>query len=102
MIKIYSGGEKISCSTEDTFLLTVEAENGFEMGTSLKFQVAKDEEGELLIDKIFSLNGTFFQIELTEEEKPDLGEYVYRIVLLNLDGSVITQKSGQLEVKWGA
>ncbi|MBR6523639.1 MAG: hypothetical protein IKT39_03395 [Clostridia bacterium] len=102
MIKIYSGGEKISCSTEDTFLLTVDSENGFEAGTSLKFQVAKDEDGELLIDKIFSPDGATFQIELTEEEKPALGEYVYRIVLMSADKSVITQKSGQLEVKWGA
>lgn len=104
MIKIFSGGEKISCSMEDTFSLAIESENGFESGTKLKFQVAENEDGELLVDKIFTLNGTIFQIKLIKEEKEKLGlgEYIYRIVLLSPDESVITQKSGELEVKWGA
>lgn len=102
MIKIFSGGAKISCSTEDSFLLTVQSENGFEPNVTLKFQVAENEDSELLIDKSFSLKGTYFQVELTKEEKPGLGEYIYRIMLLSPDGSVITQKSGEFEVKWGA
>lgn len=104
MIKIFSDGEKISCSTEDTFLLTVESESGFEADVTLKFQVAENEESQMLVDKIFTPSGTLFKIELTKEEKQklSLGEYVYRIILLGPDGSVITQKSGELEVKWGA
>lgn len=87
---------------EDTFVFTVESENGFEPGAVIKFQVAKDEDDKLLVDKSFNLDGTLFKIELNKEEKPDIGEYIYRLLLLSTNGSVITQKSGELEIKWGA
>ncbi len=104
MIRIYSGGEKISYTSGDTFLLTAESCQGFEEDAHLRFQVAENEKSEMLIDSMFDLEEGVFNIELTSEqtEKLVFGNYVYRLVLLGADGSVVTRKSGELEVKWGA
>ncbi|MFA7636784.1 MAG: hypothetical protein WCX81_03370 [Monoglobales bacterium] len=104
MLKVYSGGEKISYTANDSFFLTVESEEGFESGTQLKLNIAETEEGEMIIDKVFGLNGGLFEIILTDEEreKLSLGNYIYKIVILGGNGDVVTRKSGELEVRWGA
>ena len=104
MLQIYSGGEKISYTAKDSFYLVVESEQGFEPGDQLKLQIAETEESELLIDSTHQLKNSFFEIALTDEEKAKLtlGNYVYKIVVISGNGDVLTRKSGELEVKWGA
>ncbi len=104
MIRIFSDGAVISYSQGDTFSLSVESESGFEVGAKLNFQVAESEEKESVIDKIFEDGNSVFEITLTEEEikKLSLGRYVYKIIIMGPDDSVITRKSGELEVRWGA
>ena len=104
MIKIYSGGDKITYTAGDTFEISVSSAEGFPAGATLRFQVAKDELAELLIDSDFNLTGEGFIISLKNEEKEKLpiGEYIYKLVLVGVDGEIVTQKSGELIVKWGA
>lgn len=103
MINIYSSGKQITYTAGDTFELSVLSESEFDSGAILKFQVAKNEESELLIDTSFNLNESGFIITLNDEEKEilTLGEYIYKIVLISASGDIITQKSGELIVKWG-
>lgn len=104
MIKIYSGGEKITYTKGDTFEISVSSAEGFGEESTLRFQVAKNEQEELLIDTAFPLKDTEFNIVLTDEEKEKLsiGEYIYKLVLISGKGEIITQKSGEFTVKWGA
>ena len=104
MIKIYSGGDKITYTVGDTFEISVSSAEGFDAGMTLKFQIAKSEDMPLLIDTVFELENTEFSVTLTDEEKEKLpiGEYIYKFVLISQDGEIITQKSGELIVKWGA
>lgn len=104
MIKIYSGGEKISYTAGDTFILNVSAAEGFEENSSLKFCIAKNEASEYVIDSDFSLTDGRFTIGLTDEEKSKLqiGDYIYKMTVVGGDGKIVTQKSGEFTVKWGA
>ena len=43
MIKIYSGGEKITYTKGDTFEISVSSAEGFGEESTLRFQVAKNE-----------------------------------------------------------
>ena len=104
MIKIYSGGEKITYTAGDTFEISVSSAEGFEEKSTLLFQVAKSENEEFLVNSAFDLINDEFIIILTDEEKGKLpiGEYIYKLVLINEKSEVVTQKSGELVVKWGA
>lgn len=104
MLRIYSGGEQISYTAGDSFLFCVGAEDGFAEGTRLYFQVAENESADYLINKTFALAGDGFEIVLTEEERKKLsiGNYIYKLVVVDAEDVVITRKSGELIVKWGA
>ena len=104
MISIYLGGEKISYTAGDTFVLSVASSDGFDERSSLKFCIAKNEESENVIEKEFLQENGQFNVELSADEaaKLTLGEYVYKLVLINGAGEISTEKSGELTVKWGA
>ena len=104
MINIYLGGDKISYTAGDTFLLAVGSLDGFAQGSRLKFCVAENEDSLNLIEKEFYLENEAFCVELTAEESDRLkrGEYIYKMVVINESGETETQKSGELTVKWGA
>lgn len=104
MINIYSGGEKITYTAGDSFEISVSSVDGFSNDVRLKFQVAKNESESLLIDAVFELDNDEFSVVLTDEEKEKLiiGDYVYKLVLVTKSGEIVTQKSGELIVKWGA
>lgn len=97
--------EYIRFSVNDTFLMTVT--NGddtpFTDGAHLRFIIAKSEQSETLIDKMYSLdeNGVF-KLSLTEQDKKKIpiGLYVYKI-MIHSGGQVITMQSGYFEVIWG-
>lgn len=104
MLRIFSGGEQISYTAGDSFMLCVSADDGFAEGTRLYFQVAENENAGYIIDKIFALAGDGFEIVLTqdESEKLSIGNYIYKLVVVDAEDIVITRKSGELIVKWGA
>ena len=103
MIIIYSDGELITYTAGDTFSLNVSATDEFEQGSKLNFQVAENEQAESVINKIFDLTEDGFEITLSKEETEMLpiGNYIYKIVILDLNGKITTRKSGELIVKWG-
>ncbi len=103
MTEIYNFGEKIAYTQGDTFELEVSSDN-FETGDTCLFVIAEDESAEPVIKATFSLQDGSFTITLTSSErgKLDLGNYIYKIVITSLNGEVITRKSGNFIVKWGA
>lgn len=103
MIIIYSDGELITYTAGDTFSVDVSATDEFEQGSKLNFQVAENEQAESVIDKIFDLTEGGFEIVLSKEETGmlSIGNYIYKIVILDLNGKITTRKSGELTVKWG-
>lgn len=104
MVLIYSNGEKITYTAGDTFLMEVSSAEGFDEGAQLKLQIAESETAPLLVDATFNQVDGGFEVTLSEREKGRLsiGNYIYKLVLVNIAGEIITQKSGDLIVKWGA
>lgn len=89
----------------DTFRLTISTETSFSEGSTLRFIIARDETSSYLIDTTVSLSSDgCFVIELTksERDKLEIDNYKYKCVLISIDGIIITQKSGDFIVKWGA
>lgn len=103
MIKIYCDGGNITYTAGDTFSINVSATDEFEQGTKLNFQVAENEQAESVINKTFQLIGGGFEITLSKEEteKLPIGNYIYKITIIDLSGNITTRKSGELTVKWG-
>lgn len=96
-------GANIRYTQGDTFKLTVSSRNGFNENSRLRFVVAEKEGREPIIDKTFDMNNDGFVITLdaAEREKIRIRDYVYKLVLIAPDGTIITQKSGDFIVKWG-
>ena len=103
MITIYSDGEHITYTAGDTFSLDVSATDEFEQGAKLNFQVAENEQAVSVINKMFDLTYGCFEITLSKEEaqKLPIGNYIYKITIIDLSGNITTRKSGELTVKWG-
>ncbi len=103
MVLIYSNGEKITYTAGDTFLMEVSSDEGFDEGAQLKLQIAESETAPLIVDATFSQINGGFAVTLSEREKEKLtlGNYIYKLVLVSIAGEIITQKSGDLIVKWG-
>ena len=102
MNKVTKNG--ISHTKGDTFLFEVTTNEQFSEGLTLKFVVAENEESKLIIQNNYYVSDNKFLVSLNEsdESKLDIGIYVYKMILLNLSGQIITQASGELEIKWGA
>lgn len=96
----------IEHSISDTFIFTVSpaANEAFDDYSILNFVVAKQENENPIIDKSFTLNEGQFIVTLTEEEKAKLpiGNYIYKMIIISNRGIVSTEKSGFLDVVWGA
>ena len=95
-------GTDISCSVNDSFLLTVSSDDGFASGTTAEIIVKG--ESEDIIDKRFAASGGEITIELSESDRQKLpeGDYMYKIKIQSPDGTVTTVISGEFLVKWGA
>lgn len=104
MNKITATG--IEHSISDTFIFTVSpmANETFDDNSILNFVVAKQENESPIIDKSYTLNEGQFIITLTDEEKTKLplGNYIYKMIIISNNGIVSTEKSGFLDVVWGA
>ena len=96
----------IEYSVNDTFVFYVSpiGNDSFSDGSTLKLVIAKRENEEPIIEKEYSLSDNKFIVALTGSEKTvlTLGEYVYKMIVHGPDGTISTQKSGFLDVIWGA
>lgn len=104
MIRIYSEGDRITCTEGDAFLIDVTCAGGFNENETLNFRIAANEGEESLIDKDFQPKRGAFEIVLSEQEIEliPIGEYVYKLAIKDSNGRVTTKKSGEFIVKWGA
>lgn len=103
MTEIYENGKKIAYTQGDTFELEVNSEN-FETGDTCLFIISENESAEPVVKSTFALSNGSFSLSLTSAEKNRLivGNYIYKVVVTALDGTVVTTKSGDFIVKWGA
>lgn len=103
MTEIYNNGKKIAYTQGDTFELEVNSDD-FETGDTCLFIIAENESAEPIVRSTFSLTNGSFSLALTSAEKNRLvlGNYIYKIVVTALDGTVVTTISGDFIVKWGA
>lgn len=86
----------------DSFRLNVSSDIGIPGGAVLRLQINTDEENNI-INTTFSQGDDGFDIELTADQRSllSVGNYMYRLSVI--DGTaIITEKSGNLKVKWGA
>lgn len=106
MIEINKYNGDISYTKGDTFKLSITPafEGAFTEGTQLRFVIAQTEMTEPTIDKVFELNDDFtFTLTLSSNEisKLIIGDYLYKMTLIK-NNTIVTEKSGNFEVKWGA
>ena len=96
----------IEYTKDDTFEMAVTSDGGFDEGTQLVFAIAQGEESVPAVNRCYDLNPDGgFTVRLLAEDKarlPIKESYIYKLVLKEADGTVITQKSGYFTVKWGA
>lgn len=99
-----TNNQNISYSVEDTFSLPISNDNGFEEGSTLRFDIADGENSTPIISNTYTLSNGMFNVTLnsTERKRLSIGNYIYRILIISATGSVTTEKSGDFIVKWGA
>ena len=104
MLKIING-TTIEYTKGDTFDLEVSSEDGFDEGSALSLVISKNEHTAAAVENRYSLNseGVFLvTLSQSDKEKFSCGEYIYKLVLMGVNGTIYTQKSGDFVVKWGA
>lgn len=103
MLRIING-TNIEYTKDDTFSMGVSSKNELEEGSQLRFIVARSETSEPIIYNLYDLVDGKFTVTLSNEDKEKLSinPYIYKLTLLSANGSVMTQKSGEFIVKWGA
>lgn len=96
--------KNIVWSVSDTFSLPITDVNGFSEGDTLIFQVATNTSAMPIINNSYSLVDGRFMIELSVSDRAKLpiGEYIYRIIVNSIDGSITTESSGEFKAVWGA
>lgn len=106
MTKINKYNGDISYTKGDTFRLQIMPayEGAFTAGMQLRFVIAQTEMSGETIDKILDINDDLtFTITLSSDEitKLNIGDYLYKITLIK-NNTIVTEKSGNFCVKWGA
>ena len=105
MVKIFQKGERIEYTRGDTFLIRISPEDGevFPVGSTLEFIIADESSKTPVIKNTYDLTDGAFDISFSNKDReiPE-GEYVYKLVLRTVDGTIATQKSGEFIVIWGA
>lgn len=90
----------------DTFKFGISSEEELSSGTIARFQVSRlGGEYDLVVDKTFDTAERPIIIFLSSSEAKRLKEgniYNYRISFIDRENNIITQISGDIEVKWGA
>lgn len=101
MIKIEN--ENILYTYGDTFQINVSG-SMISAGDVLRFQITRNEQNDILIDRKYHESDNSFNVILSDSDinKLTIGEYVYRISIINRNNEIITRNSGHFIVKWGA
>ena len=89
----------------DTFKLNITSDIGFEANTQLEFTITTNQNTEPIIKNKYNLNlYNEFDVTLTvsDIEKLNFADYMYRLTVYSPEGEIITHKSGNFKVKWGA
>lgn len=89
----------------DTFSLNITTSEGFDENSQLDFIVAENENSVPLIDNTYDLNsenGFTVTLATKDIDKLNYTDYIYKLTLHTPEGDIITQKSGNFKVKWGA
>lgn len=97
--------KNIEYTRGDTFYLKVTANDKFDKNSQLDFIITENENNVPIIEKTYNLNSdNEFEVTLSKAdvENFNYSEYLYKFVLHTPDGNIITQKSGNFKVKWGA
>lgn len=105
MVKIFQKGEKIEYTQGDTFAISISPEDGdtFIDGSTLEFIVADESSKNPIIDISCDLIAGIFNVSFSGKDREiPYGKYVYKMVLHAVNGTIVTQKSGEFEVIWGA
>ena len=102
MLKIYDEGKRIEYTKNDEFELSVRVDEAT-TNHMLRFVVALDEASLPVIEHQFSYDNDIFNVTLTSNEKEHLGigNYIFKLILIDGTGKIDTQLSGDLIVKWG-
>ena len=106
MIEISKYNGDISYTKGDTFKLPITPafEGAFTEGTQLRFVISLTEMSEPTIDKTFDINDDLtFTLTLSSDEisKLNIADYLYKMTLIK-NNTIVTEKSGNFYVKWGA
>ena len=89
----------------DTFSLNITTSGGFDENSQLDFIVAENENSVPIIENTYNLNsesGFTVTLTSTDTNKFNYTDYIYKMTLHTPEGEIITQKSGNFKVKWGA
>ena len=94
----------IEYTVGDTFNITVSSIIPYDDGTTLNLIISKSETYDPIINKMFSASVGVFAMVLTDTEQGELsiGNYIYKMTVIDASGNKVTQKSGDFIVKWGA
>lgn len=105
MVKILQESSMIEYTRGDTFLIRISPEDGdvFLDGSSLEFIVAEESSKKPIIQKVCDLTEGAFDVCFSNKDREiSYGNYIYKMVLRTVDGTIVTQKSGDFVVIWGA
>ena len=89
----------------DTFLLNVTSDNGFDANSQMDFIIAESETAVPIVNNTYNLNsenGFYITFSDADVGKFNYADYMYKLTLHTPEGDIITQKSGNFKVKWGA
>ena len=102
MVTIINGCD-ISYTRGDTFEVNLTLTNQTQNPTSVRFQIAQNDNDDIIINKSYNVseNAATITLEAVDKEKLTNGDYIYRMSVIGDDNSVITQLSGNFKVKWG-
>ena len=95
----------IEYSIGDTLKSAIKFVTNLENDSIMRFVISNNDTSYPIIDKTFLMdNNGIFTVELTpsERKKLTLGQYVYKIIINGVDGSIKTRQSGYFRVIWGA
>lgn len=94
----------INYSLGDSFIMPVTNDEPYNDDDKLTFVVSENETSEPAVEKTFSPAGGVFTVNLSKASLAALpvGVYLYKIIITDIYGNTVTQKSGNFYVNWGA
>lgn len=96
-------GKDVEYTKGDTFELTITGD--FDSNSQLDFIISESENSTPIIENTYQMNTEGgFTVKLTKDEEEALSykNYMYKLRIHTPEGDIITQKSGNFKVKWGA